>query len=167
MPTSVFKRPFDLFLLSTFILHIPITVLVDSQIVLAPYITYPTFASDAVAQYVEMCNDFLVGNPPVWFQAIIWAEIFYQFPFFFYAIWGLITDSPALRIPMIIYASHVLTTLLPIMATFVFSTKMTEQQRYMTVGIYSAWILLPIIYLLRMTVWYKTPSASLKAKKNK
>lgn len=51
------------------------------------------------------------------------------------------------RIPAIVYATHVATTLLPILAEFLFSD---DTPRLMAAAVYSPWVVLPLILLVRM-----------------
>lgn len=58
-------------------------------------------------------------NAPLWFKAIITAELLFQLPFFFVAVYGLWYRRNWLRTPGLLYGAHVCTTLVPIMAQMI------------------------------------------------
>lgn len=68
---------------------------------------------------------------PFWFKSFVFCELTIQFPFFFVALYGLyygnqlpfllpphLVESPWIVRPMIAYAAHVLTTLVPMVVGF-------------------------------------------------
>lgn len=91
----------------------------------------------------------------IWFSSLVCCEIIFQLPFFFFAIRimmatnGSVSKSKSqltiqssvqqqhypewFRISCIIYASHVSTTLIPIISTFVMSEEMSIQQKCATI----------------------------------
>jgi len=52
-----------------------------------------------------------------------------------------------LRIPGIIYFSHVATTLVPIVAEFYASNSLTSQQRVLLALVYGTWVVVPLYML--------------------
>ncbi|KAJ3175228.1 hypothetical protein HK101_010704 [Irineochytrium annulatum] len=77
------------------------------------------------------------------------------------------TDSPNIRIPSIIYASHVMTTMVPILTEVVYGyPDLPDAQRTMILGAYVPYFIVPGLLLLRMTVfWRSTDKVKAKAKK--
>lgn len=57
------SRPFDLVVVIFFLSHIPVTVFLDSQVVL-PASWYPQFAKDGWQLYIHSYNDPLVTPVP-------------------------------------------------------------------------------------------------------
>lgn len=146
-----------------FISHIPITLFIDSQGLFGPY--YPKFLTDLVAWYCDLFGDILMKNVPsieyAWFSSLIVCEVFFQLPFFFVAVKFIVgaggfhnekNSSKSqiqhypewFRTACIIYGTHVSTTLVPIIAAFATSSKMTMQQKCVTVAIYSPYLIFPL-----------------------
>ncbi|KAJ3110030.1 Transmembrane protein 97 [Phlyctochytrium bullatum] len=166
------QRPLDALFFFYFVIHIPITLLIDIQPFL-PQDWYPLAVKDALKMHVDLAGDFLMGKPPTWFASIIACEGLIQFPFFFYAAYGLWKDSPAIRLPSVAYSAHVLTTMVPIVASFLFSGDLqTPQQRAVSMSIYGPWVVIPLLYFYQMTfgfeAWRRGAAETLeKGKKNK
>ena len=143
--------------------HIPITICIDGQAFLTPY--YPRFLRDVVAWYCDLFGDILMRGKPsydVWFSSIVACELLFQMPFFFCAVQMLrrypTTTSeetppqechyPAwFRSACLVYGSHVSTTLVPILASFLASDEMTTKQKCMTILVYSPYLIFPILLL--------------------
>lgn len=74
------------------------------------------------------------------------AEAFFQFPFFFVAIYGLLYKKQWIRIPSIVYGSHVVTTLLPIMFTFYHADNSDGHINKLALfGFYMPYLLIPFL----------------------
>ena len=131
-------------LLVFFATHVPITLLIDAQDAL-PESWFPLFARRLVTWYAspDGFNDSLMRKPhPDWFRAVVACEVALQLPFFLLALRGLwgarqwrrvVPDRTtgglhhilvrfevprALRAPSLLYAAHVATTMVPILAHF-------------------------------------------------
>ena len=105
------------------------------------------------------------GDPSydVWFSAIVACELLFQLPFFFVALKMLRTyNAPSMisknnhseaHYPTwftdacLIYGSHVSTTLVPILACFLWSNEMTVSQKLMTTLIYSPYLIFPFFLM--------------------
>jgi len=130
--------------LGFFVSHIPATALVDAQAVLPAWV-FPGFARDALAWWVTSCGDPLMGARPLWFRAIVTAEVTLQFPFFFYAIRGLLARDDRIRVPCVAYAGHVCTTMVPILAELVWGGHAaTASQRALLVAVYLPYLVVPL-----------------------
>ena len=131
--------------------HGVIALLVDIQSILpdvAPelYERYKGVGLTAVVQqWVEQEGDFLVGANPLWFKAVIGAEVLLQVPLCFVLGFGWITSSEWVRTPGLCYSVHVLTTMVPIMTELCTDPRPTLTCKL----IYGVWVLLPAILLLR------------------
>lgn len=118
----------------------------------------------------EQLEDFLMREPQPWFCSIVAAEIFLQLPFFFVAIYGLVMEKNWIRIPMIIYGSHVATTLIPILGEFLqaplaegyFSS---EAKRFTITAVYSPYLVVPLLITVYFAIDEK-PFREGKAKRN-
>ena len=92
---------------------------------------------------------------PVWFASFTVCEVFLQFPFFFAACYAFIAGSNWIRIPAIIYAAHVMTTLVPIMAAFIFDPAYLNHNPVL-LATYAVYFIIPLLLLLNM-VCYERP----------
>ncbi|KAH3883521.1 sigma intracellular receptor 2-like [Dreissena polymorpha] len=110
------ERWIDLAFLFYFGTHIPIALFFDSQAVFPKWL-YPTPFVQAVDWYTKTFGDTMMAERPAWFQSFCACEMLLQFPFFFlavYAYWKGISKHRWIRIPIIIYSSHVVTSLVSI-----------------------------------------------------
>ena len=131
-----------------FLSHIPITLTVDLQGLLGPY--FPVVLQDMLRWYVATFNDTLMGAPPVWFKSVILCELVFQVPMFFVLAYGMITKRNWLRIPAIVYGSHVCTTLVPILGTFLADDRISSSQRLVLFAFYLPYLLIPLLLTCHM-----------------
>ncbi|XP_063002771.1 sigma intracellular receptor 2 [Elgaria multicarinata webbii] len=140
-----------------FLAHIPITLLLDLQALL-PGI-YPQGLTEWLTWYIATFKDPMMADPPAWFKSFIYSEAFLQLPFFpvaAYAFWK--GHCQWIRTPAIIYAVHVTTTLLPILAHIMFGDFAkskhpgpdTLRERLSLVAIYIPYFLIPLLILFSM-----------------
>jgi hypothetical protein len=131
-----------------------------------------------LVDYCAQMKDPMMMEPPVWFQSFCVCELLVQLPFFFPAAWAFFSGYSRLpcivstlnldskhfltennlwiRVPAIVYAAHVATTLIPILSYVYlndFSTgkypgPSTQQERLMLMGIYSPYLIIPVLMLL-------------------
>ncbi|ORY41849.1 hypothetical protein BCR33DRAFT_718526 [Rhizoclosmatium globosum] len=162
------SRPGDIAIILFFILHIPITILMATQIILPEFTAayFPSFAIQAAQDYIRDSQDFLVMERALWFQSTVWCEWLVQFPFYVYLIYALVVDSKHVRTAGIVYATHTCTILVPIVYEMVFAENgiQTPAQKMQTVSVYSIWFILPFFILVGM-IWRKGPVEGKKAKK--
>jgi hypothetical protein len=100
--------------LAFFVSHIPITLLVDSQALLQ---IHPKPILDLVAWYSSTFKDELMSPPyQTWFTAIVTCELLFQVPFFFVAVYALLSGKVSgkgwFRSSCLIYGAHTCTFLL-------------------------------------------------------
>ncbi|KAF0978513.1 hypothetical protein FDP41_002333 [Naegleria fowleri] len=155
---SIFSRPLHLLFFFYFLSHIPITIFIDAQPILSPYLPqlYPPFLQQILKeQWIEPYQDLLMAKLPVWFASFGVCEIFVQLPFFFIALYAFVAGKNWIRIPAIIYSAHVMTTLVPIMAVFLFDKEYLNHNAFL-LGTYSVYFIIPLLLLLNM-VFYEKP----------
>merc|ERR1712209_75848 len=120
---DLLRRPFDFVLFLYFVIHIPITIVFDSQGVLPGHL-YPAGLRGMVADYLRGTCDPIMGGStgaiPVWAWSFISCEILLQFPSFFFFAYALWSKKKSIRIPGIIYGVHVATTLVGILAHLIY-----------------------------------------------
>jgi hypothetical protein len=138
-----------------FMTHIPATLIIDMQLLFSAY--YPEFLQKFLLEnYILKYGDFLmggevlVGSTPIFFKGLIAFEII-QIPFFFVATYALIFKKNWIRIPAIIYSSHVVTSVSLILLEFYYSTLLDTQQRLILFSFYLPYLLIPLSLLLYMT----------------
>mmetsp|Transcript_4742 Transcript_4742/g.8946 ORF Transcript_4742/g.8946 Transcript_4742/m.8946 type:complete len:168 (+) Transcript_4742:1-504(+) len=137
--------------LAYFISHVPITLFIDLQGNWGPQ--YPAMLQQVNTWYCETYGDFLMADPPIWFRSFIMGEAFFQFPFFFVATYGLLYRKQWIRIPSIIYGSHVVTTLQPIMYTFYLADNSDGRMNKLALfGFYMPYLMVPLILTLYMSL---------------
>jgi uncharacterized membrane protein YhdT len=155
---KVFEGSLRTAFLCFFASHIPITLLIDGQAVLAPF--YPQILRDFVLWYCDLFGDVLMRGPNYesWFSSVVLFELLFQLPFFFVSV-SIIRRYPEnhkktteqypkwFQKSCLVYGSHVATTLIPIIGTFVSSSDMTAQQKVITIGVYSPYFIFPLLLL--------------------
>jgi|SRR6056297_3498706 len=131
-----------------FVTHIPITLFIDAQSISSMY--HPPAFTNLLRWYTETYGDFLMANPPPWFQAVVACELVMQLPFFFVAAYGFWTQQNWLRLPCIVYGSHVATTLVPILDAFARAPHLSLDEKVTLIGIYSPYLLVPVMLVVIM-----------------
>ncbi|XP_013416572.1 sigma intracellular receptor 2 [Lingula anatina] len=90
--------------------------LVFDSFMVYPKWLYPEFVPKVLVWYTEHYKDPLPLNPPEWLQAFAWCEQLFLVPFSFVAAYAFYKGKQRwIRIPSIIYATHVLTMMVAYM----------------------------------------------------
>jgi len=165
-PWATFDR---LVVLPYLLLHIPITLFIDSQGLflsasaiaagqsLFPFLppreaVLPGWAIDTLQWYLGWTNDPIMRHPPHWFQAIIAAEVVFQLPFFFVAVYAFLTRANWIKTPVLLYGAHVPTTVFPLLGTFLApDAPLTPEQLRYLLALYVPFILMPLLLVWRVT----------------
>ncbi|XP_014783862.1 sigma intracellular receptor 2 [Octopus bimaculoides] len=167
--------------------HIGISIFFDSQVYLPSWM-YPAVFRDLLNKYCTTMKDPLLLQAPTWYEAFLLCEFFLQFPFFFvaaYAYWKGVKSCPWIRLPIVIYATHTATTLLPILYHILnydfrsletkklrYAGPVTPSERYLLATVYSPYLLTPLVMLadaLTSTAYKtinETPQTGLSRKTN-
>ncbi|XP_012582097.1 PREDICTED: transmembrane protein 97 [Condylura cristata] len=144
-----------------FLSHIPITLLLDLQAVL-PHELYPVELTKLLKWYVKEFKDPLLQDPPSWFKSFLFCELVFQLPFFPIATYAFFKGGCKwIRTPAIIYAVHTITTLIPILSTFLFEDfskasgfkgqgPKTIRERLTLASVYAPYLLIPLMLLFFM-----------------
>ena len=129
--------------------HIPITLFVDSQALLPSWL-YPQAVRDLLDFYVSFVNDPLMARPTFagpWFQSFVASELLFQLPFFCLAVRMMLSSTTFwpdwFRTACIMYGTHTVTTLIPILAQVVFNPESTTIEKLMTVSVYLPYLIFP------------------------
>lgn len=154
-PLPLSQRPLDILFLVYFITHIPITLCIDLQglsptiIDLKQYI--PHALVEAKNQHAALFGDDLLAHPPLWFATAILLEIVLQIPYFLFAAHAFYHGKQWIRIPTVIYASHVSTTVAMILPElYARCTSPHYNMKLLLVGLYSIYLIIPLLLLWRV-----------------
>ncbi|ORX42936.1 hypothetical protein DM01DRAFT_1296239, partial [Hesseltinella vesiculosa] len=144
-------RWLDFVFFTFFLTHIPITLFFDLQ-ALYPTSWVPEKLLAIVAWYVDItCDPFMDPlNDMYWFKSLATLEGIFQLPFFFVACYGLYYGKDWIRLPLIVYGAHVVTTVMPIVLelTANASLALTVAQRGVLLSIYSPYLIIPAVMLV-------------------
>ncbi|XP_041580361.1 sigma intracellular receptor 2 [Vulpes lagopus] len=144
-----------------FLSHIPITLLMDLQVVL-PRELYSVELTNLLKWYTTEFKDPLLQAPPMWFKSFLFCELVFQLPFFPMATYAFLRGGCRwIRTPAIIYSVHTMTTLIPILSTLLFEDfskasgfkgqgPKTFRERLTLVSVYAPYLLIPLMLLLFM-----------------
>nr|XP_057902767.1 sigma intracellular receptor 2 [Doryrhamphus excisus] len=162
-----------------FVSHIPITLLIDLQLILPGYL-YSQTLKDVVSGYAEKFNDAMVLDPPEWFKTFVFCEALLQTPFFPVAAYAFFKGGRHwIRTPAIVYSTHVATTMIPILSHILFHQfpedgprgPQTPRERWMLASIYAPYLFIPVLLLCTMlmssTYNPKTRSRNMHSAKGK
>ncbi|KAG0216280.1 Transmembrane protein 97 [Mortierella sp. GBA30] len=149
---SLSARPKDLVMFIYFASHIPATILMD----LVPL--YPSFLEPFIQPliefqqyYIETYRDpFMATRNQIWFETFLHMEGLVQLPIFFYAAWLLYHNKRSAALWICVYASHVITTVLPCLMTLNFNEpgqfpfEITDSQKTFLTCLYLPWLIVPM-----------------------
>eukprot|EP00245_Coleochaete_scutata_P004462 TRINITY_DN170_c0_g1_i2.p1 TRINITY_DN170_c0_g1~~TRINITY_DN170_c0_g1_i2.p1 ORF type:complete len:173 (+),score=29.68 TRINITY_DN170_c0_g1_i2:68-586(+) len=150
VPVPLLQRPVDIIFIIFFIVHIPTSLLIDSQVVLPPGL-FPQVLQDLLQFHISTNEDFLVGSKPAWFIGLTMCELLVQVPYFFIASYAFIAGKQWIQMPSILYGSHVATTLIPILAEF-WASSLSFEAKVKLTGIYIPYLIIPLWVLFRMVL---------------
>ena len=132
-----------------FVSHIPITLLIDGQALLPPSY-FPSWAKQSLQWYISLSNDPLMSKARTskefaWFRGLIAIELTFQLPLFFALTYGFYAraQSTWVHVVNIIYAVHVMTTMVPIFAS------LAGWDRMDLVPVYAPYLLVPFYLALQ------------------
>lgn len=157
------RRPYDWFFVAYFIMHIPLTLICDAQIVF-PREYFPSFAVNAMQDWIRDFDDQLARTKPLWFQAFVVVELLFHVPYFFVAAAAFYRGDNRIRTISIVYATAVIASMIPILPEAWVQSTAPLNVKIPCISIYGLWLLIPILLLQR--VWnervfdYETVPAS-------
>lgn len=136
--------------------HIPISLLLDGQIVL-PLKWFPQVIQDVRDFYVSTFRDSLIAGPPfhTWFQSLVACELFFQVPYFVLAV-NMLLSKRTTMLPRwfqslsIIYGTHAATTLVPIVASTLWDDETTSSEKLILFGFYLPYFIFPVSWVYIM-----------------
>ncbi|XP_071848942.1 sigma intracellular receptor 2-like [Apostichopus japonicus] len=142
-----------------FLTHIPVTVFINSQALLPVWI-YPQMAQDVVNWYSRTFKDAMVRDGDAWYRSSIVVELLFQLPFFFVASYAFCKGGQRwIRIPAIVYSSHVITTVYYMLAEWYFGEFIQDRdfpgpesfnERVIVSMFYLPYFIIPLMILTTM-----------------
>ncbi|XP_029468408.1 sigma intracellular receptor 2 isoform X1 [Rhinatrema bivittatum] len=113
---------------------------------------------DLLKWYTLTFKDPLMMQPPPWFLTFVYCEALLQLPFFPVAAYAFYKGGCKwIRIPAIVYSTHVVTSVLTIIVELLFSDFPTFkvgplrlQERLTLVSVYAPYLLIPLLLLNTM-----------------
>lgn len=141
----------DKFYLVYFLLHIPITVLIDSNIVV-PDEHRLAISKSILEFHISTNNDILLINNPLWFKLFGLVELVFQLPLFFYCSLLLYKQvSKSYYVYMIIYGFNASFTTFVCLGYIYFegiASNMSNFEIYNLLAIYSPYLFIPLVMLV-------------------
>mmetsp|Transcript_50050 Transcript_50050/g.98895 ORF Transcript_50050/g.98895 Transcript_50050/m.98895 type:complete len:169 (-) Transcript_50050:161-667(-) len=141
--------------LAFFTSHIPITMFLDAQAVL-PKSWFPNNVVNLVDWYTSPLGlgDPLMFQRPaldlLWFRHIVMGELLLQLPFFFVASYMLYQRQNSLRLPALLYGSHVMTTMIPILGHLAATNDVGIEKKTLLISVYAPYLLIPLWLVVAM-----------------
>lgn len=131
--------------------HIAVLLLLDLQGLYGQY--YPKLLQEWVYQrYVSNFSDPLMKNPPSWFQAILFEELVFQLPLAILIMYGLMNKRYWVRLPCIIFGTHVVSQVSLIIYEFCKSISVSYAQKTWLIAIYLPVFIFPTVMAFYMTM---------------
>eukprot|EP00884_Botryococcus_braunii_P018576 jgi/Botrbrau1/5401/Bobra.182_1s0005.1 len=146
--TPLYRRPADLITVIFLVLHIPITIFIDSQSVV-PSSWYPELPKQVINSYLSKFKDPLLVIPPEpWFGSLVYLELTFQLPFFLLGIYGFAFGKKWIQKPAIVYGISTATTVVPCLAQIWLAPG--PQARIPLTLFYLPYLLMPLAIAIRM-----------------
>lgn len=140
----------DTFYYWYFLVHIPITVIMDSCLVI-PESHQHWFQTLAVNFHIDFNKDFLLAAPPLWLQVFVFFELLVQLPIFFVAPVLLRRNNSKIYLVMTVYGFNAfLTTLVCLVYVLAKGEAhgLTEGDTWNLFAIYVPYCAIPLFMML-------------------
>lgn len=149
-----------------YLIHIPITIIMDSTIVVPPKFNFQTFL---IQFHINQNKDFLMVLKPLWFQTFVWVELLFQLPFFFAALYMISTQCPTRHLWNMIYGFNASFTTLVCIVHYVAigpDQGLTQKEVIQLVSIYLPYLLIPLGIMIGSYIQLSSQLKEPKAKVN-
>ncbi|KAK6460984.1 transmembrane protein 6/97 [Scheffersomyces coipomensis] len=143
----------DTFYLAYYILHVPITILIDSSIVIPPQYLLP-ISHTILDFHISTNRDILLLEKPLWFKVSGFFELVFQLPLFFYFIYILLKKRKTINyyVFSILYGFNAsFTTLICLAYVYTNSAQtmtLTPNEVYNLISLYIPYLLIPLLILI-------------------
>ena len=151
----------DAFYLCYFVVHIPITVLIDSCLVVPS--EYRHWVQEAMVNlHIRLNKDFLLQDPPLWLQVFGLFELLFQLPLFFVAAYKLYYSHRRVHVLTALYGFNASFTTLVCLA-YVLSTSrdhgLTDAEKWNLFFLYLPYLVIPAFMMVdssyRLSLWIR------------
>lgn len=140
----------DTFYFWYFVVHIPITILIDLCLVVPPASRH-WVQQLAVKFHIDSNKDFLLQAPPLWLQYFGAFEMFFQLPLFFIAAYGLYKRLRKVLVVLIVYGFNAAFTTGACL-TYVVSRAeehgLSAAEKWKLFGLYVPYLLIPAFMMV-------------------
>lgn len=133
----------DKFYIAYFLLHVVITLAIDSTIAL-PRDWVFAFQRQLGDFHIAKNHDLLVASKPTWLKTFVWVEILLQTPFFVWASYDLWKKNKRVYPAVLAYGVEASTTTLACVAEVAVLPQLTTAERLNLVAIYLPTLLIPL-----------------------
>lgn len=161
------SRLIDWFLFIYFLTHIPITLLIDGQVLFHEY--YPPLLQSV---FNFWCHNFdrLLLERPMWLKVMVAVELVCQLPLFplLAALFYRGIDKRPLQLfsrmhwIVVLYGAHTCTTLIPIMGSIWFDQKYTPESSFVAAVLsvsYLVYFICPLLAVVRVMQAHQAQSS--------
>ncbi|RCK65712.1 hypothetical protein Cantr_01405 [Candida viswanathii] len=154
----------DKFLFWYFLIHIPITIFIDSSCVV-PSEYQLSFAQQIVDFHISTNNDILLAHPQTWFKIFVTFEVVFQLPLFVYFVVKYLRDSLDVDYYLwsIVYGFNAGFTTFVCLVWLGIEYKsydLTTPQVIKLCGVYAPYIIIPLLVIVN--AFYKIKTMKLK-----
>ncbi|KAL6451477.1 hypothetical protein SBY92_002819 [Candida maltosa Xu316] len=145
-------KSIDKLFLWYFIIHIPVTILIDSSIVIPP--EYQLSITKVILDFhISTNHDILLAHPQTWFKVFGAVEVVFQLPLFFYFVYKLLAGQLDVKYNLwcVIYGFNAAFTTLVCLVWIAVEGKgfgLSDLEILNLCGIYSPYLILPFILLV-------------------
>lgn len=127
-----------------FMIHIPISLLVDSAIAVPPEWWLP-FQKTLAGIQINDNKDALFAARPIWLQSFVWVEILIQVPFFAWAAGKLLQGNERVWVGMVIYGIEAAITTFACLIEVFYLEGLTRPEHIKLIGLYLPTFIIPLI----------------------
>ncbi|CAN6663828.1 hypothetical protein TRVA0_035S00958 [Trichomonascus vanleenenianus] len=128
MGKPIIQRKLDLAYAIYFVIHIVVTLLIDSTIAIPREYLFD-IQKHLGDFHIASNKDLLVESRPIWLQSFVWVELLFQTPFFLIATYGLIKDCKKTYILILIYAVEAAITTFGCLAEVLYLDGLSPSER--------------------------------------
>lgn len=130
-----------------FVVHIPITVFIDSTIVVPK--EWQLLVSRSIVDFhVSTNHDILLLDAPVWFKVFGAVELLMQLPLFFYCAYHLKRETTRHWPWMVVYGFNAgFTTLVCLVYVIADQGRLTVSQKANLLAVYTPYLVLPFVMM--------------------
>ncbi|CAK7902862.1 hypothetical protein CAAN1_07S04742 [[Candida] anglica] len=144
------NRKLDWFYFWYFVIHVPITVLIDSCLIVPPSWQF-NIQKTLVQFHIATNNDFLLDTLPLWLQVFGFVELVFQLPLFVYGAFKLYNNDITIYPWLVIYGFNAsFTTLVCLVYVLAEgeSHGLLSGQVWGLFGLYVPYFIIPLVMLI-------------------